>query len=175
MPPSKGPRELFAGPDDGPAPPFPLKLSGKVIKGFGRGSKELGIPTANIPLAGLSVGGNEDLESGIYFGWASLSYPSSTEAKDTKRSSGGEEAPKDPTASAAAQADSSTPNEASLLDKAKSAIGLDASNSTSTVSADTADSRTDGATSHQSPAEAQVYPMVMSVGWNPYYRNTVRS
>jgi len=41
MPPPKGPRELFAGPDDGPAPPFPLKLSGKVIKGFGRGSKEV--------------------------------------------------------------------------------------------------------------------------------------
>lgn len=36
-----GPRDLFAGPDSGPAPPFPLKLDGKVIKGFGRGSSEV--------------------------------------------------------------------------------------------------------------------------------------
>ena len=36
-----GPRDLVVGPDDGPAPPFPLRLDGKVIKGFGRGSKEV--------------------------------------------------------------------------------------------------------------------------------------
>ncbi|KAL8715898.1 MAG: hypothetical protein Q9220_000565 [cf. Caloplaca sp. 1 TL-2023] len=39
---------------------------------FGRGSRDLGIPTANIPLAGLSVGGHEDVESGVYFGWAGV-------------------------------------------------------------------------------------------------------
>lgn len=42
------------------------------MKGFGRGSAELGIPTANIPIAGLSVGGNEDVESGVYYGWAGV-------------------------------------------------------------------------------------------------------
>lgn len=36
-----GPRDLVTGPDDGPKPPFPLRLSGKVIKGFGRGSSEV--------------------------------------------------------------------------------------------------------------------------------------
>lgn len=36
-----GPRDPVAGPDSGPEPPFPLKLSGKVVKGFGRGSKEV--------------------------------------------------------------------------------------------------------------------------------------
>ena len=36
------PRPLTAGPDEGPKHPFPLKLNGKVIKGFGRGSKEVG-------------------------------------------------------------------------------------------------------------------------------------
>jgi len=49
----------------------PFKLEGQVTKGFGRGSKELGIPTANF---------NEkvvddlpkDLETGIYFGWTNL-------------------------------------------------------------------------------------------------------
>lgn len=35
-----GPRDPIAGPDV-PEPPFPLKLGGKVIKGFGRGSKEV--------------------------------------------------------------------------------------------------------------------------------------
>lgn len=36
-----GPRDTIAGPDDGPQPPFPLRLNGKVIKGFGRGSSEV--------------------------------------------------------------------------------------------------------------------------------------
>jgi len=37
-------RPLVVGPDK-PEAPFPVYLKGKVIKGFGRGSKELGIPT----------------------------------------------------------------------------------------------------------------------------------
>jgi hypothetical protein len=36
-----GPRDPIVGPDSGPAPPFPLKLNGEVVKGFGRGSKEV--------------------------------------------------------------------------------------------------------------------------------------
>ncbi|TKA42512.1 hypothetical protein B0A54_06962 [Friedmanniomyces endolithicus] len=72
------PRPLVTGPDDGPRPPYPLRLDGKVIKGFGRGSSELAIPTANIPLSGLSVGGHEDVESGVYYGWAGLSPSKAT-------------------------------------------------------------------------------------------------
>lgn len=49
----------------------PLLLSGEVVKGFGRGSKELGIPTANLPDESF-VGKLMDDESGIYFGWAEL-------------------------------------------------------------------------------------------------------
>ena len=45
----------------------PLYLVGEVIKGFGRGSKELGFPTANLPLATLR---GRDVPTGIYFGWA---------------------------------------------------------------------------------------------------------
>ena len=36
-----GPRDPTAGPDHGPESPFPLRLNGKVIKGFGRGSGEV--------------------------------------------------------------------------------------------------------------------------------------
>ncbi|XP_052733709.1 profilin-1-like isoform X2 [Vigna angularis] len=47
-------------------------IGGPVVKGFGRGSKVLGIPTAN-----LSTKGYSDLLSehpaGVYFGWAGLS------------------------------------------------------------------------------------------------------
>lgn len=66
-------RPEIAGPDKGPEPPFPIRLSGPIIKGFGRGSSELGIPTANIPIAGLSVGGHEDIDSGVYYGWCGVS------------------------------------------------------------------------------------------------------
>ncbi|KAK8245380.1 hypothetical protein HDK77DRAFT_510098, partial [Phyllosticta capitalensis] len=89
-------RDPIAGPDV-PEAPFPLYLSGKVIKGFGRGSKELGIPTANIPI--------ED----------------SQEAATSS-------------SSAAANGAASTPNDGH-----------------------------------------HVYPMAMSIGWNPFYKNTVRS
>lgn len=94
-------RPLIVGPEKGPLSPFPLRLSGPVIKGFGRGSKELQIPTANIPVAGLEVGGCETIESGIYYGFARLN----------------------------------------LHDEKKGAV----------------------------------FPMVMSIGWNPFYKNTVRS
>jgi riboflavin kinase len=36
-----GPRDPVAGPDRGPESPYPIRLSGPVIKGFGRGSKEV--------------------------------------------------------------------------------------------------------------------------------------
>ncbi|XP_046410047.1 putative riboflavin kinase isoform X2 [Neodiprion pinetum] len=44
---------------------------GKIVKGFGRGSKELGIPTANFP---TEVVQNlpPEIGTGIYYGWASV-------------------------------------------------------------------------------------------------------
>ena len=49
----------------------PIHLGAKVVTGFGRGSKQLGIPTAN-----LEPGALEDelqnLPAGVYFGWAKL-------------------------------------------------------------------------------------------------------
>jgi len=140
------PRPEVAGPDAGPEPPFPIKLSGKVIKGFGRGSSELGIPTANIPLSGLSVGGRDDLESGIYFGWAGLSpsaathqHPPGTENKYKHMAHKAQD----------------------LLGKVTMGLEMPGDNATERSSW-TAD-------------KGAVYPMVMSIGWNPFYKNKVRS
>lgn len=37
-------RPLVVGPDDGPSsPPYPYLMEGKVISGFGRGSKEVSV------------------------------------------------------------------------------------------------------------------------------------
>lgn len=53
---------------------LPVRLSGPVVRGFGRGSRLLGFPTANIPpepheaaLSGLPLG--------VYFGWAAVHGP----------------------------------------------------------------------------------------------------
>lgn len=36
-----GPRPQIIGPDSGPESPFPLRMKGKVVSGFGRGSKDV--------------------------------------------------------------------------------------------------------------------------------------
>jgi hypothetical protein len=36
-----GPRPSIIGPDSGPEAPFPLRMKGKVVSGFGRGSKDV--------------------------------------------------------------------------------------------------------------------------------------
>lgn len=40
-------RPLIVGPQV-PESPYPISVSGTVVKGFGRGSKELGIPTGKV-------------------------------------------------------------------------------------------------------------------------------
>ncbi|KAH9240425.1 hypothetical protein K456DRAFT_1825492 [Colletotrichum gloeosporioides 23] len=109
-------RPLIVGPDSGPEAPFPLKMEGKVISGFGRGSKELGIPTANLPVDSSQTPWIDDIKSGVYFGWASLALP------------------------------------ASHPDRVAAGHGP-----------------------AQPTLEFQLYPMVMSIGYNPFYKNTVRS
>ncbi|PBC25938.1 Riboflavin kinase [Apis cerana cerana] len=46
-------------------------LSGSVVRGFGRGSKALGIPTANLEDNVVENLPN-DFNTGIYYGWASI-------------------------------------------------------------------------------------------------------
>ncbi|KAK0081021.1 hypothetical protein PV325_012932 [Microctonus aethiopoides] len=50
---------------------LPYFISGVIVKGFGRGSRSLGIPTANISqdvVDSLS----QDFKIGVYYGWAAL-------------------------------------------------------------------------------------------------------
>ncbi|CAA6666489.1 unnamed protein product [Spirodela intermedia] len=57
---------------DDTLPIEPWYIGGPVIKGFGRGSKVLGIPTANLPAEKFPHVLAEQA-SGVYFGWAGLS------------------------------------------------------------------------------------------------------
>ncbi|EJS42319.1 fmn1p [Saccharomyces arboricola H-6] len=55
-----------------PSTPFPLITEFcDIVSGFGRGSAELGIPTANVPIEQLPKVIN-DLDLGVYFGFARI-------------------------------------------------------------------------------------------------------
>ncbi|CDO54683.1 hypothetical protein DV451_001569 [Geotrichum candidum] len=78
-------RPTIVGPET-PEPPYPLYSAGDVdvIAGFGRGSSDLGIPTANIPreayvdmLAAIKQECGHD--TGIYYGWVAVSPNPQTE------------------------------------------------------------------------------------------------
>ncbi|KAF9404845.1 riboflavin kinase, partial [Podila epigama] len=117
----------------GPSPekPYPIRMSGTVIKGFGRGSKELGIPTANLPESAIAEQ-EKDLVTGIYYGWAQVVVNPNKDSDSLI-----------PPATAGATPSSISPY-----------------SSTSSL-----------ATS----CPATVYPMVMSLGWNPFYKNEKKS
>jgi len=52
-------------------PWLPHRAQGTVVKGFGRGSKQLGIPTANFPKSVVDQLPS-NFETGVYFGFAQL-------------------------------------------------------------------------------------------------------
>ncbi|KAJ2722354.1 riboflavin kinase [Coemansia sp. Benny D115] len=63
-------RPSVAGPEV-PEAPFPLFVSGAVSRGFGRGGKQLGIPTANLPEESVQAA-LRDIPVGVYLGWAQV-------------------------------------------------------------------------------------------------------
>lgn len=65
---------------------YPVVGESPIISGFGRGSSELGIPTANIPINDSL----NKLEPGIYFGWSKLVPELSKEEHKEKRNDGNE-------------------------------------------------------------------------------------
>ncbi|XP_015363817.1 PREDICTED: putative riboflavin kinase isoform X2 [Diuraphis noxia] len=52
---------------------LPFYASGLVVKGFGRGSKDLGIPTANFS-RDVIKDLPENINTGVYFGWAQVDH-----------------------------------------------------------------------------------------------------
>ena len=48
---------------------LPYWTKGEVVRGFGRGSKQLGIPTANFPQSIVDQAPS-CLDAGVYYGWA---------------------------------------------------------------------------------------------------------
>ena len=72
---------LLRVPDGYAAPGGPLRLAGEVVRGFGRGSRQLGVPTANLA-PGLLQAQLQELPNGVYFGWARLDPCSSAPAAD---------------------------------------------------------------------------------------------
>eukprot|EP00579_Thalassiosira_antarctica_P004491 CAMPEP_0201886262 /NCGR_PEP_ID=MMETSP0902-20130614/21652_1 /ASSEMBLY_ACC=CAM_ASM_000551 /TAXON_ID=420261 /ORGANISM="Thalassiosira antarctica, Strain CCMP982" /LENGTH=113 /DNA_ID=CAMNT_0048415795 /DNA_START=57 /DNA_END=394 /DNA_ORIENTATION=+ len=64
---------------------LPIRIISKVVRGYGRGSKDLGIPTANVSrekeVLSCSCGDFDHLPTGIYWGFArigEMATPSST-------------------------------------------------------------------------------------------------
>jgi riboflavin kinase len=57
-------------------PTFPYYFDGPVVKGFGRGSKQLGCPTANLE---SNIVEHVALPNGIYLGFAQLEFTSSSD------------------------------------------------------------------------------------------------
>ncbi|ORY28599.1 riboflavin kinase-domain-containing protein [Naematelia encephala] len=160
---SRSNRPTIVGPDIGPEAPYPLRLEGTVTKGFGRGARFLGIPTANLPDS--SLGPLNDLHlTGIYYGFARVHPSPPTTASNP---------------ASAIQSGTSTP----LLSLSNPLDGA----SISAIPAETApyppDSVVPGEEAGEGDGEigkkgkrlnqedSRVWPMVMSVGWNPYFKN----
>lgn len=97
--------------------PFPVVCESNVVAGFGRGSAELGIPTANVPIDGSL----DKLPTGVYFGWCKVSTASESDLDKS-------------TASSTRDVEFNYGSKLTLNDK-------------------------------------NVLPMVMSLGWNPFYNN----
>lgn len=108
-----------------PQHPFPTQTESKVpiIAGFGRGSSELGIPTANVSIDQLKSDILQ-LEPGVYFGWCKV-YASDEHCQSEIK---------------------------------KRANGVDVNYSY-------------GLNLSKGKDLEVTFPMVMSIGWNPFYGN----
>ncbi|KAJ1025126.1 hypothetical protein NDA16_002632 [Ustilago loliicola] len=209
-----------------PERPYPIYLRGKVEKGFGRGSKDLGCPTANLP--SKVVGPSSPLtRTGVYFGFARVlpqdpDDPSLTDSEDVDADSStqipgaagslddednevvlgaspigdvgegfldsGFPRPRQgsrgqPSPATVLEANSSRPDKEADVSRSELSNGANDRASTGLLHGATASSSSSSSSLaagrlkktmrvHLRPEDSQVFPMVMSVGWNPFYKNT---
>ncbi|KAI4519673.1 riboflavin kinase [Schizophyllum commune Loenen D] len=67
-------RAKIVGKDTGPEGYFPIHIKGPVQRGFGRGGKDLGCPTANLPDESITPLSTV-AKPGVYFGYAQVIPP----------------------------------------------------------------------------------------------------
>ncbi|EXL70720.1 hypothetical protein FOPG_13469 [Fusarium oxysporum f. sp. conglutinans race 2 54008] len=67
------------GSDEGPEAPFPFKFAGKVVRGTGISTRELGVPTANLSEVGDEV---KMRMGGVFAAWARVLPPKESEDFD---------------------------------------------------------------------------------------------
>lgn len=192
-----------------PERPYPIYLRGKVEKGFGRGSKDLGCPTANLP-AKVVGPGSSLTRTGVYFGFARVlpqdpDDPTLTDSEDnelivstaniddednevvlgaspigeggqgfldsqlpqSRHGSRGQPSPESILEAVPTRPDKEW--DVSRQELLSNGASASTSPSTSTLKAGRS-KKTKRV--HLEREDSQVYPMVMSVGWNPFYKNT---
>ncbi|KAI0015319.1 riboflavin kinase [Xylariomycetidae sp. FL0641] len=174
------PRILYG--DGGPEAPYPLTMEGTVISGFGRGSKELGIPTANLPVDGNASAAPwiADARSGVYFGWAALALPDHHPDSPLYRGAGGAKDPKrDEGDGKGAVGEQLVPEESGPATTTSRAMDVTTASTTNSTTASAQDPPLDPPAPPPSTNTAtqhwHIYPMVMSIGYNPFYKNRTRS
>lgn len=209
-PTSPSQRPQVCGPH-APERPYPIYLRGNVEKGFGRGSKDLGCPTANLPSRVVEPGSSLS-RTGVYFGYARVlpqdpDDPSLTDSEDasstavdmddednevvlgaspigesegflesgfsrSRHNSRGQPSPISVLEAGAKRQDKEEEvSRMELSNGAASSHGASASSGSSS-SPLTAGGRKKTKRIHLRPEDSRVFPMVMSVGWNPFYNNT---
>ncbi len=99
------------------------------------------------------MGGHEDVQSGVYFGFAGV------DIDDTGRRIGGD------------RADTDRLGDVASINKGGNQADEEGCNSVLSTGSDGYEAEC----SNTQKKNGNVYPMVMSIGWNPFYKNTVRS
>jgi len=120
---------------------LPIRIVSKVVRGYGRGSKDLGIPTANVSrdkdILTCSTGTDfDELPTGIYWGFARIGEPSVSTTATTATA---------PTSSLRRTASSST--------------------------GETSSGGGNGQENGEGDGMGKVYTAAISIGYNPTYGN----
>lgn len=178
-PTSRENRPMIAGPSEA-EPPYPLHLEGTVTPGFGRGARVLGIPTGpssapSLPLSMLmstanlpnsSLGPLNELHlTGIYFGFARVHPLVPSSHSQSQTSSHTNPTPTLPSQSSSSPT-TSQPLQANLNSQTISSLPFE----TAPYPPDSIKGFTSSPKGLDREDEG-VWPMVMSVGWNPYFKN----